>query len=487
MTKRSILMASAAALSMVQVASAADITIRITGSSAFRASTSNAILGIMTFPNAGMGYGYNGTNFTGATTQIFKGSVAGITGTVTVKTRWTGSVQGIRDVALDQNISVYETTYGGTTPVTLTSTGVPNYPGDRNVNEHADIVLADNTQGSTTTISPAIDVFNKVGIVPFAFVASRNVPAAVTNITAQQHKALVNVGSVPASLFTGVLTDTIPVYAVGRDTGSGTRLTALAETGYGTQSRVTQFVAGGTGTNGAVANDTVTTIAATANEGNEGETSGGTLANYLRWNTSNVADNFFGIPARPISFIGYLGETDSYAAVYGIGSSATSANAANARYLTYNGVAGFGGVASRQAITTTSGNATVTVPSTAGIIPGQIVSGTGVGPGAVVVSVNSATSLTLDKNSTATGTASNGQIGALLPARVRNGQYTFWNFEYLGYKTSTYAPNTDGSRFATALTTRIRDVDYSFSGLADDTSMKVTRETDGSPVIPNGN
>jgi hypothetical protein len=100
------------ALTVVQQASA-DLTIRLTGSTAFRAGTHKGIVSMMggaanckfamagltaTVPAATQG-GYEGADHT-----VIQGPVAGI-GTLTVQCTWTGSATGIKDVAEGNNLN----------------------------------------------------------------------------------------------------------------------------------------------------------------------------------------------------------------------------------------------------------------------------------------------------------------------------------------------------------------------------------------------
>lgn len=474
--KTTILAAGIAALALVQSASA-DVTIHLTGSSAFRAATSNGILNIMTFPGGGQGYAYDGASFTGATYQIFKGVVSGIPGVTTVKTQWSGSVEGIRDVSAGNNISflidAQTVSTGGTSGASTAAANLAAEP--------AEVALADNTQNSTAFKTPAINTVFKVGIVPFAFVAGQNTPATFTNLTAQLEKAIVGSGFILTSLITGNAADTTRIYAMGRYPGSGTRLTTLAEIGYGTLTPVTQYHP--VTKTGNTINNIDITAAGLSNAGDDGETSGGSLADILRLNSTSVTDNFDGTGPQSIGIISYLGENDSYRAVFGIGGS-SGTGAGNARYLSYNGVSAFGGVASKPAtVATTLNNPVVTLPAggTAGIIAGQVITGTGIAPGSIVVSINAAANqLTLDKNATATGSATNAQIGALLPTVVRQGAYSFWNYEYISWKSAVVSG--DKATFATALKNRILNFDYGFSGLADDASFQVFRDVDGGVI-----
>ena len=128
---------------------------------------------------------------------------------------------------------------------------------------------------------------------------------------------------------------------------------------------------------------------------------------------------------------------------------------------------------------------------TSGLVVGQIVFGTGINPGSKIISIDIPNNrITLDKNATATNASQAGvRIGSLLPEQIRNGAYTFWNYEYILWKTGTPGSNIVGSAgdkftVATAIRDRIINFDYASGGLADDASMKVQRSSDGGQVFP---
>jgi hypothetical protein len=191
----------AAALLAANTASA-DFTVRITGATAFRAAAVNAIRNTMTFTGAGEGYAYNGTSFTGATTSIFKGKMAAFgSQVVTVKCTWSGSVAGIRAISGNTNGTPFNVTfYADNTPVTAGGSQ-DALASNLTDSAQADFAFADNTQSSTIYTRNTLDSIN-VGVVPFVFVASRDVPAAVTNVTAQLFQSLYSTGRASAALFT---------------------------------------------------------------------------------------------------------------------------------------------------------------------------------------------------------------------------------------------------------------------------------------------
>ena len=77
-----------------------------------------------------------------------------------------------------------------------------------------------------------------VGIVPFVFVANGSTTAiqtelAAASMTPQLFNLLYQKGAIPLSFVTGSTADSSSqAIALGRDIDSGTRATALAETGY---------------------------------------------------------------------------------------------------------------------------------------------------------------------------------------------------------------------------------------------------------------
>lgn len=504
-----ILAASVAALCFGYTAQANDVTIRITGSTAFRSAVNTAIRNILSSGSPAMAYDNGATSFTGASYNTFVGTLPGLTNTtvqpsgpigalsqVTVKTSWSGAVAGIRDVSQANSIKflpdgVATSTGGGTavTPPTSVQTEVP------------DIAMGDNLQTSTPFRTPAMQSVFKVGIIPFAAVAGKDTLPSVTNITIQMFRALLSNGSQPTSLFTNNPADTQPIYAAGRDPFSGTRLVTLAEAQYGTLIPVYQFkVVNFNATNVNTANQIdiypANPGAGVPDAGNDGETSGGNVAKFVRYTTTNISDLFNGYTG-PASFIGYLGEADSYNAAWGIGTPLTGSDQGNGRYLSFNGVKGFDGqTKSPASVGLTSGNATVQLVAgalndTSALVVGQVVFGTGIAPGSKIISIDTVNNrITLDKNATATNAAQTGvRIGSLLPEQIRNGAYTFWNYEYIMWKTGTPGTNIVGSTgdkftVATAIRDRIINFDYASGGLADDASMKVKRDGDGTFVYP---
>jgi hypothetical protein len=475
------------AIASIHVASA-DVTVYVTGSTAFRAATSNGIKNIMT----GVTYAYDGTSFTGANHQIIKGTLSGVTGVTTFKTNWSGSVAGIRDVTQGNSIAFF----GDSTAVSSGGTNDTN-AADLSDSHAPDIAMADNYQAATRFTSPAL-TDNKVGVVPFAWVASKDAPAAMTNLVPQLARAVFKVGFASAAMFTNNNADAVDqsggtwVYAIGRDPFSGTRVTATAESGVGIFTVLAQY------NPTTISSNTITQINLTSADntqsppvvaGDNGYSSGGTLADQMRYSSTSVDDanndpvSLGGTP-RKICFVTYLGENDSYRAVNGLGSSVTGTNSGNAHYLTYNGVAGFGGVQATLTCNTSSTTnptvLTVTSGTTAGMVAGQAIKAGGPIPADTVIqSVDTTTQITMTKSATSTTTGTAVTINNLLPNNIRSGTYSFWGYEHIMWLTSLTG---DKLTAGNSLKTQISTVDYFASGLADDTAMRVKRTSDGGTI-----
>lgn len=297
-------LALAAGLSSMQ----AQTVIDIVGSTAGRSSVHSSILASLT--NAT--YGYTGSNIGNANYAIFKGTYGG--NSVVIRTSWSGSATGLAVLAAGNNASFI--------PVATNITN-NNVSGLANGSEPsaAEVAFSDVFVGATTV--PATGLVNtNTFILPFKWVASnRAIAAGLTNITPLQARALLSIGYLPLSFFTGNASDaSVTVYATGRDNGSGTRITALADIGYGVNTTVSQAQVVLTGSNITGLTDFLN--AQGQPDPNYGYTSGGTLAGVLnKPSTGEVAD---------VIVLGYLGLSDAVTALSG---------ATPGKELTYNGAA----------------------------------------------------------------------------------------------------------------------------------------------------
>ncbi|MEP6669134.1 MAG: hypothetical protein ABJF10_08280 [Chthoniobacter sp.] len=318
-----LLAAGLLAVSFAATASA-QTKIYITGSTAFRGATVNAISALL----AGTGTivtASDNASLTSANAVTWTGgSVGG--NTVTIKASWSGSAGGTQTVA--GNAAAALTVRFLPDGATGTANADPRNTANPAEVVRPDIAMADNLQSSTLfngtflgkTYLHLTDA--TVGVIPFRFVASAGFPTGVS-INPGLAQYLYTGGSVPLALFTGANADeSAVVYAAGRDPDSGTRIVAMAESGVGVFNGVQQYQP---------TIDTVTPFHITAlnlypattingvpiTDGNSGESSGGSLRGF----TNHVLDasaydpNGFGYTAGYV--MTYLGVSDAASAIGG--------------------------------------------------------------------------------------------------------------------------------------------------------------------------
>jgi hypothetical protein len=332
-------------------ASAQTTEITITGATAFRQATMQAIY------DAYASVGAAGTSFNAAhdfsasnlsqliasNRAIFSGTFPGITGTTVIRTSFNGSTEGLNAIAGNNNPSFLTAAAlsggnftdgikGATT--TPTETLRPKFSFS-DVYQSTSPVDTDNT-GAPITLNPVGE--SAVGIVTFAMIANDGAPSDLTNVTIQQARALWTNGIQPLSLFTGDPTDTSYVLATGRNDGSGTRSAYLTEWAFGVANLVKQYTATSTGlsanaTSG-VGNGTITRL--TLVPGN------GTGTGNFSTGRSNDASTLWGNTAPGNG--GYssssalrtlMGYTSSNVTVYNGVSQTPSLNNANILLLTW--------------------------------------------------------------------------------------------------------------------------------------------------------
>ncbi len=244
------LLVGAVALGIGSAAMAQTTEITITGATAFRQATMQAIFNAYNSVGGGLGSSFNVCHdFTGANVSqliasnraVFSGTFPGITGTTIIRTSFNGSTEGLNAIAGNNNPSFLRTT-------TLLNTGA--------IQDDADTLPS-----PTETLRPKFsfsDVYQStspvdnevlnpvgssaVGVVTFAMVANEGAPSNWTNVTIQQARALWESGIQPLSLFTGAPADTTLVFATGRNDGSGTRSAYLTEWTYGVANPVQQYI-----------------------------------------------------------------------------------------------------------------------------------------------------------------------------------------------------------------------------------------------------
>ncbi|MFZ4768442.1 MAG: hypothetical protein ACOYMN_26135, partial [Roseimicrobium sp.] len=291
-----------AALGFASVASAADYSVYITGSTAGRASVHTSIQALLTSPVTTA----NNATLGSAGKANFVGTIG--SDTVTVYCAWSGSAEGVQ--ALDQNLDVtFMAETGGGTVITPT-----------NLVHKADIAFSDVFQSSTIYNANALGDTSTI-VLPFRFYSSEGSP--LTNVTSAHMRALFGVGIQPLATLTGNSAHrSAAVVATGRNNQSGTRITTMAEIGYGVFNNVIQYKPTITGA------EPTANAAAMTNVANGGESSGGTVAGNLSCTTTGLSATVFGSTYTPCYFVGYVGLSDG-----------TTAANNGAAALNYNGVA----------------------------------------------------------------------------------------------------------------------------------------------------
>jgi len=388
------------ALAAVQAASAATITVRLTGSSAYRSATITQIN--LLFNSTNLDRAQSNATLTSANYVTWRCQLAGnTTDTYIVQCAFTGSVEGIRDVSNQQNqrfipVSIFadttasETISSGAGVTVNSTTGLLESTSPAYELAVPQIAMADNVQAITTYRTNSLTE-NRVGVVPFVFVRG-NLTAShpgkagfdsITNITSQQAKVLLT-GGLPLSMFTGA-TDSAAVktkiYAVGRNPLSGTRVVTFAETGFGTTSTATQVQPSYSGNNITSINYTDIDGVGAFGAGDDGYISGGTLATDLGKTVTDLNGSGNNIdPGLAFGLIGYVSANDA-------GNVIKSTDGGVANVLAYNG----------QSLAVTKVGSTVTWDFTA----------------------------------------------------IKQGKYTLWSYEYL-----SYLPSLSGAQLTFATTLR---------------------------------
>lgn len=231
-------------------ASAATRVFNLTGATAFRAAANNSIIAML--GGGATKYAFTGTQGIGGSNRaIFVGTMpTQFPGDdIIVRTSWSGSTQGILDLA-DQNSIQFlddvvrtDGTPGAGNPVTTAGYNLGEGGADAPEYENAVARWSFSDVDKLLSQRPNAPLTGgPVGVVPFRFLAGEGAPAGVTNMNDQMHETLWSTGFLPASFFTGNPADlTKTAIATGRNNGSGTRATILAETQYGAFTTVVQY------------------------------------------------------------------------------------------------------------------------------------------------------------------------------------------------------------------------------------------------------
>jgi hypothetical protein len=323
------LAAGVVAAALAGQASAATITINITGATSFRSAVNAALLAQFT-GKTGFGYRYVGTDFPGASQAVFTGVLVAAGDTYVVRTSFSGSGSGMAAIQAGTNQSFIPaaaataTTDAAAQGYASTFDSVPAkfafsdvYPG---------------TAGVSATGLVEANSGNPVAVGGFKFMTNFGGPAL--NITSQNFRAFANNPGLSQDFFDGSGNST-PVYLIGRDNGSGTRLTVLAETGYGVGNAISQkygsSITGAVTTNNYAITGLADVPAGTGNftsatarvnrataAGNGGYNSGGDVVKTLAADYSNVTVTGAQATTGTVIALGYAGTADAAtAANYG--------------------------------------------------------------------------------------------------------------------------------------------------------------------------
>jgi hypothetical protein len=326
------LLAGLAALGFASTASAQTV-INITGATAFRAGAHAAILDILSDGGTvDVKYCWIGSagisGFRNSNKIIAEGKIGGQS--YIIRTNQNGSTQGIASVAtqttppsayLDVALTAADRVVGGLNLASDTGKTVAGVIG-RFAFSDVDQAISNNP----TPVLPGAPV----GVVPFVFIANVGAPAGLTNMTDQLHESQWKNGQLPLSMYTGNPADTKLVLNTGRNNGSGTRATILAETQYGPFTSVVQW--GGpndaTTVSGSEGTGTVNTL---TNLFNSGYSSNSWVRQNLARTSTNVTVG--GTPGQDIVIVSYLTLSDAAAIT-----TLTGGAGVGARALTYNGM-----------------------------------------------------------------------------------------------------------------------------------------------------
>jgi hypothetical protein len=336
------LLAGIAAFGLASTAQAQTV-INITGATAFRAAAHIAIREILsdggTFPVKYCWIGNPGeAGFLNSNRIIAEGRIGGQD--FIIRTNQNGSTQGIASVAT-------QTTPPNFSYLDVAATAADRIVGGQNLASDAGKTVA-GVIGRFAFSDVAQDISNNptpvlpgspVGVVPFVFIAGVGSPASMTNMTDQLHEAQWSTGQLPLSMYTGNPADaTRTVLNTGRNNGSGTRATILAETQYGPFRNIVQW--GGPNSPANVTGPEGTgAVAWLQNIGNSGYSSNSFVRQVLARTTSNVTvgtdgSGNGGTAGQDIVMVSYLTLSDA-AAITTI----TGGAGVGARAMTYNGMA----------------------------------------------------------------------------------------------------------------------------------------------------
>lgn len=248
------------ALSAAPFASAA--TFEVTGATAFRRATIEAVEALFNNDplNAPFAFAHNRTagaaDYINADFITFKGTLTGY-GATTIRCSFNGSIEGLRALAqpgqsgvdgtdgdafyiLESAVTITPTAAGANQIIPGIDVGNPGSNALLNRAE-AEMAFSDTDVAISPYNSALFQTIGSPGGLVFSLINSEG--GGITNITSQQYNSLLANGVMKKSLFTGLAADaTKLVFCSGRNDGSGTRSSYLAEMGYGVANPVQQYL-----------------------------------------------------------------------------------------------------------------------------------------------------------------------------------------------------------------------------------------------------
>jgi hypothetical protein len=300
------LLAATLAAGITSSAMAQTTEITITGATAFRQATLQAIYdAYSSVGNLGttfnVCYDFSGNNLSqmiASNKAVFSGTFPGITGTTVIRTSFNGSTEGLNAIAGNNDPSFLQTAALANTGGFQGSTTSPTQ------SLRPKFSFSDVYQSTSPVDNEVLNPVgaSAVGVVTFTMIANEGAPADLTNVTIQQARQLWTSGIQPLSLFTGDPADTSLVLATGRNDGSGTRAAYLTEWTYGVANLVNQYIATKTGISG---NDITAITLVPANGIGSGnfETSGTSNASTL-WGNTEVGNGGYSSSSALRSLMG---------------------------------------------------------------------------------------------------------------------------------------------------------------------------------------
>jgi hypothetical protein len=241
-------LAALAGTVMVGTASA-DQTFHLYGSTAYRKATFNALnllvsgtgatvqfdTGAQAVQTVALPIAAPTSAELGSTNLIWKGQLAAFgSQNITIYANWAGSVAGVQSLA--------DPGFGQFTHYLLDGGAYGSFSSGT-----VDVAMSDVDQNSTP-FTPNIDPTfvglneNFVSVLEFIWAKGNGGPASLSNVGAWSLQALLGLGNIPVSQFTGTSGDaTNMVYLTGRNDQSGTRNAALTDSFYGPAVPVIQY------------------------------------------------------------------------------------------------------------------------------------------------------------------------------------------------------------------------------------------------------